>query len=184
MGGDQMARKQKLTPKQAQFVKEYLVDLNQTAAAIRAGYSERTANEMAVALMKKPHIQEAIQQAMKERGKRVEMTADDVLRHIMEAAFLDIRDFVEWDASGNVYYKGASEVDGRFIKSLKSVTKFVSGGEIKEVEFELVNKEKMLELLFKHFGLGNEKLKVETQISLADVLQKAWERRQRDGESK
>lgn len=71
-----------LTPKQALFVKEYLVDLNGTQAAIRAGYSEKTARQIADENLSKPDIQAAVQQAMDRRSKKVEITAEYVLTTI------------------------------------------------------------------------------------------------------
>lgn len=74
---------QKLTAKQALFVKEYLVDLNATQAAIRAGYSEKTANRQGSENLSKPVISNAIQEAMQDRKQRVEITADSVLESIV-----------------------------------------------------------------------------------------------------
>lgn len=73
-----------LTAKQEMFVKEYLVDLNGTQAAIRAGYSEDTANVIASENLTKPNIQEAIQEAMKKRSEKVEITAEYVLKGIKQ----------------------------------------------------------------------------------------------------
>ena len=69
----------KLTDKQQAFVNEYLVDLNATQAAIRAGYSEKTANVIGPENLAKPCIAEAIQKAMQERAGRTEINADYVL---------------------------------------------------------------------------------------------------------
>lgn len=69
-----------LTAKQALFVKEYLVDLNATGAAIRAGYSEKTAKEMGHENLTKPHIASAVQEAMQERSQRVQIDAEWVLK--------------------------------------------------------------------------------------------------------
>lgn len=71
-----------LTPKQALFVKEYLVDLNGTQAAIRAGYSEKTARQIAEENLSKPDIQVAVQQAMDKRAQKIEITAQYVLTTI------------------------------------------------------------------------------------------------------
>lgn len=81
----------KLTPKQAAFCAEYLVDLNATAAAKRAGFSQKTANEQAVRLMGLAHVQAEIQRLMTERSKRTEITQDGVIREIAKLAFGDIR---------------------------------------------------------------------------------------------
>jgi len=72
----------KLTNKQSMFVKEYLIDLNATQAAIRAGYSKRTAEWQGPQLLGKAHVSAAIQVEMDKRSARVEITADDVLTGI------------------------------------------------------------------------------------------------------
>lgn len=73
----------KLAPKQQRFVEEYLVDLNATQAAIRAGYSMKTANQQGARLLVNVGIQQAIQQAQKERTERIQVTQDSVLEGII-----------------------------------------------------------------------------------------------------
>jgi phage terminase small subunit len=73
-----------MTPKQEAFVREYLVDLNATQAAIRAGYSAKTARQTAAEYLAKPDIAAAVQKAMDERAERTEITADYVLKTIHE----------------------------------------------------------------------------------------------------
>ena len=79
-----MSRTQKLTPKQARFVAEYLVDLNATQAAIRAGYSRKTADSIGLQLLRKTQVALAIQKAQEDRARRVELTQDEIIRDIME----------------------------------------------------------------------------------------------------
>jgi len=74
----------KLTPKQQRFVDEFLIDLNATQAAIRAGYSKKTARQIATELLSKPHIAEAVAQAKRERSERTKIDADWVLRQAVE----------------------------------------------------------------------------------------------------
>ena len=81
-----------LTPKQERFVQEYLVDLNATQAAIRAGYSEKTASRIGPELLVKTCISEAIQKAMKKREKRTEVTQDYVITKLREIAEKDASD--------------------------------------------------------------------------------------------
>lgn len=69
----------KLTPKEAAFAREYPVDCNGTQAAIRAGYSPRTANEQAVELLARPVVREAIDKAIRERAERTKVDADWVV---------------------------------------------------------------------------------------------------------
>jgi len=84
-----------LTPKQSFFVKEYLIDLNGTQAAIRAGYSKKTASAIAVENLTKPLIQAAIQKAQAKRSERIEITQDQVLREYAKLAFHQPKKFYD-----------------------------------------------------------------------------------------
>lgn len=84
-----------LTEKQQRFVEEYLVDLNGTQAAIRAGYSADTARQMASENLSKPYIQAAISEARKAQQERTGITADKVLKEIASIAMADARELVE-----------------------------------------------------------------------------------------
>ncbi len=75
-----------LTPKQEAFVREYLIDLNGTQAAIRAGYSAKTANEQAARLLANVSVADAVQAGMDARAERTGITADYVLSGIKEVA--------------------------------------------------------------------------------------------------
>lgn len=80
-----------LTAKQQRFVEEYLVDLNATQAAIRAGYSEKTADKQGSQLLGKTSIAEAVRVAMDERSERTEITQDRVLAELAKVGFSDLR---------------------------------------------------------------------------------------------
>ena len=71
-----------LSPKQERFAMEYLIDLNATQAAIRAGYAKRTAGSQGHDLLKKPEIQAAIQEGRQEAEKRTDITLDRVLHEL------------------------------------------------------------------------------------------------------
>jgi phage terminase small subunit len=75
-----------LTPKQQRFVDEYLIDLNATQAAIRCGYSERSAGQNAGRLMKNDEISHAIEQAVSERAIRTKVTQDWVIENLVNIA--------------------------------------------------------------------------------------------------
>lgn len=77
-----------LKPRQRRFVDEYLVDLNATQAAIRAGYSARTANEQGARLLAKAIVAAAVQAAQKARAERLRITQDDVLLGLQREARL------------------------------------------------------------------------------------------------
>ena len=89
----------KLTPKQQCFVDEYLIDLNATQAAIRAGYSKKTAASQGERLLRNVEIQSSLSARMKARELRTEITQDRVLRELAKIGFADIRRALQWGAS-------------------------------------------------------------------------------------
>ena len=89
------ARQLSLTEKQQRFVDEYLVDLNATQAAIRAGYSPHTANEQGAQLLAKLSVQHAVREARSAQQNRTAITADTVLMEIANIALADARELVE-----------------------------------------------------------------------------------------
>lgn len=91
-----------MTPKQQAFVREYLVDLNATQAAIRAGYSAKDADVQGPRLLGNVRIADAIEKAMAERAERTEITADRVIQELAKIGFADIRKAVRWYSQTNV----------------------------------------------------------------------------------
>jgi phage terminase small subunit len=91
-----MAIESKLTAKQQRFVDEYLIDLNATQAAIRAGYSEKTANEQGARLLANVSVGQFIKQRMDDRSQRTEITQDMVLKHWWDIATADARKLIEY----------------------------------------------------------------------------------------
>ncbi|MET3998835.1 terminase small subunit [Marinobacterium sp. MBR-109] len=90
-----MARK--LTDKQQRFVEEYLIDLNATQAAIRAGYSPKTADSQAVQLLRKTQVQEAIAAGKQERSEKTAIDATYVLNRLVEIDQMDVLDILDDD---------------------------------------------------------------------------------------
>lgn len=84
-----------LEPRQQRFVDEYLIDLNATQAAIRAGYSEGSARQMGAENLSKPYIQAAIAQAQKDRAERTGITAERALSEVWKIATADPRELVQ-----------------------------------------------------------------------------------------
>ena len=85
-----------LTPKQARFVDEYLLDLNATQASIRAGYSAKTAEQQGPRLLGNVGVSLAIQAAQKARADRLRIDADDVLRRWVEIANADPNELIQY----------------------------------------------------------------------------------------
>lgn len=97
--GEKQPESKPLTPKQQRFVDEYLTDLNATQAAIRTGYSAKTANVMASQLLTKANIAKAIQNAREKTAAKLEVTRERVLEELAKMAFLDPRRFYKEDGS-------------------------------------------------------------------------------------
>ncbi len=104
------AIKRPLTPKQDMFVREYLIDLNATQAAIRAGYSAKTAYSIGEENLKKPEIAKAIQLGMDKRAEKAIITADEVLSNIRRLA----QKAEDMDDNGNALR--ANELLGKHLK--------------------------------------------------------------------
>lgn len=162
----------KLTEKQQRFVEEYLIDLNGTQAAIRAGYSARTANEQASRLLANVSVQQAVSERMAERSKRTGVSQDRVILELAKIAFLKMTDVV--DKNGNIK-DDADPDDLSCIESIKYKHSDTDTGSSTEREVKIASKLKALELLGKHLGMWNDKLDVNIAqpivISGADALE-------------
>lgn len=155
----------KLTPRQAQFVREYLIDLNGTQAAIRAGFSKKTSNEQAVRLLANVSVRSQIDIAMAERAKRTEITQDRVLQELSRIAFFDPRRMLNADGSP----KPINELDDDTAAALAGmdITEEFEGtgegrvfvGYTKKVKVS--DKVSALGLAMRHLGMLKDKLEIE-----------------------
>lgn len=166
-----MAKRQ-LSEQRQRFVDEYLIDLNGTQAAIRAGYSVKTAQEQASRLLSNVMVQEAISKKMAERSKRTGVNQDRVVLELAKIAFVRMTDVV--DSNGRIR-DGASDDDLSCIESIKYKESDNEFGGSVEREVKIASKMKALELLGKHLGMWNDKLDVNVTapivISGADALE-------------
>lgn len=151
----------KLTEKQRRFVEEYLIDLNATQAAIRAGYSVESARDIGCENLTKPNIQKVIAERMAERSKRTGVNQDRVVLELAKMAFVKMTDVV--DSEGAIK-EDASGDDLSCIESIKyKKTDNEFGGSI-EREVKIGSKLKALELLGKHLGMWSDKTEVNVAI--------------------
>ena len=154
-----------LTPKQQRFVEEYLIDLNATQAAIRAGYSEKTAKEIGSENLTKPNIAKAIQEAQNKRAERTQIDAEYVLRRLVEIDQMDVLDIMD----DKYCLKPIGEwpkIWRQYISNIENLEEFEGFGEdrtqigwLKKIKWPY--KTKNLELLGKHVSVGAFKDKVE-----------------------
>ena len=143
-----------LNAKQAAFVREYLLDLNATQAAIRAGYSHRTAEQQGSRLLSNAKVAEAVQAAQTARAERTEIDADWVLKRLASEATADLADILN-DAGGIkpvhewplIWRQGL--VAG--IEVQQNVVEGVSAGET--VKIKLSDRIKRIELIGKHVNV-------------------------------
>ncbi len=156
-----------LTKKQKLFIEEYLIDLNATQAAIRAGYSSETAQQMGSENLSKPVIRAHIDKAMAERSRRTGVSADRVVQELAKIAFINATDVI--DPKTATVKEDALPEDTAAIQSVKVKT---FGEDGLEREIKMADKIKALELLGKHMGMFKEKVDVNIQTSekLDDIM--------------
>ena len=159
----------KLTAKQQKFVEEYLIDLNATQAAIRAGYSSKTAHEQGAQLLAKLSIKTAIDKAIAERSRRTGITQDRILRELAKVAFVNAIDVINMDEA--TIRGDANREDTAAIASVrvKTIPTESGSGEITEREVKVYDKIKALELLGKHLGMFTDKLNVNAEMAIKIV---------------
>ncbi len=146
---DIMDDKKKLTPKQAKFVNEYLIDLNATQAAIRSGYSKKTAKEIGQENLTKPLIKEAVQKRQNKIKEKTEVSQEWVVKSLKSVA------------------ERCMVVEPVFDKE---------GEATGEYTFNASGANRSLELLGKHLGIFTEKVELSGNISLGEQILKAQNR--------
>ena len=142
-------KEQKLTDRQERFCLEYVVDLNATQAAIRAGYSSNGAAVNATKLLKNNNVKKKIAQLQSEIAKRVEITADMVVRELAAIGFADVREC--FDASGNIL--NPKRLPDSIARVVAGIDVIEVKKDIKVKKLKLWNKVQALESLAKHLGM-------------------------------
>ncbi|HHW1601987.1 TPA: terminase small subunit [Pseudomonas aeruginosa] len=166
-----------LTKKQRLFVDEYLIDLNATQAAIRAGYSTRRAAEIGYQLLQRPEVAQAIQAAMAERSKRTEVEADYVIRRLREIDEMDVLDILEDDGSFRSI-RDWPRVWRQFLSGIEIAELFEGRGDDRRIagvlrKVKWPDKLRNLELLSRH--VGTESAALDLELKRLDVAKKRAE---------
>lgn len=173
------SQKKELNPKQERFCEEYLIDLNATQAAIRAGYSAKTAQEQSSRLLSNVMVQRRIQELQDKRSNAVRIDAESILKELYDLAMVDITQ--AYDDAG--WLKPLSEIPKEVRKAISAleVSELFDGqGEDKHIigvnkKMKFYDKNKSLELLGKHLTLFTDKTEVTgpnngpIQIDVADM---------------
>lgn len=158
-----------LAARRALFVDEYLKDLNATRAAVRAGYSARTAQEQGSRLLSNVMVANAVAAAQAERSARLGLTADRVLEELAAMAFAKLGDYVTWGPD-RFELRPSDAVDSRALMTVKQVRKIVgrtgspddddAGEDILQEERSVRMFDKLgpLKLLGQHLGMFKEQV--------------------------
>jgi phage terminase small subunit len=168
-------RKARMTPLQRRFIQEYLVDLNGTQAAVRAGYSPRCASSIASTMMRHcPQIVKAISDALATRELYSFVSKDRVLLEYARIAFADIREMMDWGPEGLVLKQASalSEADAAAISEV-TTSKSRSGSQSR---LRLHDKKSALDALVRLLGFveksgeGDAASRPEGQLSAREIL--------------
>lgn len=162
-----------LTPKQQRFVEEYLVDLNATQAAIRAGYSARSAEVEGSRLLRNARVSEAVARAKAERSARLGLTQDRILQELAAVAFARMPEYAAWGSGKQMSLKPSEELTDdqaaavaqvqeteKFIKTLGEDEQLMS----RERSIKLHDKLAALKLLGQHIGMFAERHTVSIEV--------------------
>lgn len=170
-----MSKPKTLTPKQRKFALEWLKDCNGTQAAIRAGYSPRSARMQAARLLTKRNVQEVLSGKV----ERAEISADRVLEELRRLAFSNMADYMTVDASG-VSGLDLSKLTREQAAAIQEIVEDTTGGSgdgerrlVLRTRFKLASKLQALELLGKYLKLFVDRVEVTGIEALADRLAKA-----------
>ena len=148
-----------MNKKQKMFCDEYLIDLNATQAAIRAGYSEKTAYSIGVENLKIPELKEYI-------DKRIELTQDMVINELKAIAFCNATNFASVK-DGIVHINNTDELDVDTKKAIVGIKEGKYG-----IEVNTAGKVQALELLGKHLGMFKEKIEISKSSEITDEIDK------------
>lgn len=158
-----------LNAKQRRFVDEYLIDLNATQAAIRAGYKAKYANTNAPKLLQNTAIAEALSAQMKAREQRTEITQDKVLAELAKIGFADIRNALAWGpevmvvdeetgetaVSNGVALVPSGKIDDDTAAAISEISQTAQG-----IKIKLHDKRAALVDIGRHLGMFKDKVEV------------------------
>jgi phage terminase small subunit len=157
-----------LNPKQEAFCQQYIIDMNATQAAKRAGYSKKTARQHGARLLTDVHISKRIQELKEEAAKRNELTADDIIQELKALGFWSIKDFLNKNNS----CKDLSTLDKKILRPVVGikVTELIINKRTREVktELKLADKRAALVDLGRHIGIfekDNEQKSIKIKVT-------------------
>lgn len=165
-----------INDKQARFVEEYLVDLNATQAAIRAGYSERTAYSQGQRLLKNVEVAAAIAAGQAKLAAKLEITQERVRDELAKIAFANMGDYIAITPDGDAYVD-LSDLTPEQSAAIGEITvedykdgRGEDARDVRRVKFKLNDKKAALDSLMRHLGGFKDKVEVDTGENLAALI--------------
>lgn len=160
------AKAMTITPKQARFVEEYLIDLNGKQAAIRAGYAPKAAEVQASQLLSNPKVAAYLQERKAKLAAKLEITQERVLNELAKVGFANMADYMRAGANGDPYLDFSKLTrDQAAALSEVTVEDFVDGRgddarDVRRVKFKLADKLGALDKLGRHLGLFKDRVEL------------------------
>lgn len=154
----------KLTDKQSRFCAEYIIDLNATQAALRAGYSAKCIHNQGPANLLKPIIQDELQRLKAKRSKRTDIKADDVVLELAKIGFSNIETFAKIEG-GRVKFTEFKELVQDELAAIESIGATKEG----KITIKLHSKLHALEQLGKHLGIY-QKDNEQKNLTIIDIM--------------
>lgn len=150
--------KKKLAAKQQRFIDEFIVDSNAAQAAIRAGYSKKTAGKIGYQLLENTRIAEEIAKKQKKLADKLEITAEKILKEYAKIAFSNMQDFVDW-ADGAISIKPSSELTKEQTACVSEISESVTQAGT-NIKIKLHDKKGALDSLARHLGMFTDKVEL------------------------
>jgi phage terminase small subunit len=146
------------------FCNEFVKDGNGTAAAMRAGYSEKSARQISTELLGDPQVQERIHKAFQRIQARTQVSAEKVVREYARLAFANMSDVAEW-GGGAMSIKASGELDEDVLAAVSEVIE-TTGPAGSTTKVKLFSKTDALNALSKHLGMFVERSESEININV------------------
>lgn len=148
-------KKRGIPPKRKRFAQEYIIDLNKTQAAIRAGYSKKTAYCQGQRLSKNVEVKKYIEKLIKARTERTKITQDKVLREMYHLGFSNIKNYIQASTAGFISFKDMDKISEEDARAIEVIKVNLKQGTI---EFKLHSKTKTIEMMGRHLGMFIDKV--------------------------
>jgi phage terminase small subunit len=165
-----------LNAKQQRFVDEYLIDLNATQAAIRAGYSGKTAEQIGYQLLQRTSVAEAVAAGKAALAEKSGVTVERIVAELSKLGFSNMDNFVRRTSEGDIY-TDFSEVTHEQMAAVGEVTvetykegRGDDAKDVKRVKFKLADKRAALVDLGKHLGMFVDRSEVKSEVVLTDMI--------------